>query len=501
MKGGYTTFSQYGNRYTKSALQPDGKVLLESSSGYVIRIDPTGEQDAGFQNNVHHTDLRGIRLTQSGRVLLFGKDFNKFTPNQPKRSGIAFLNSSGSLNTAFQNILINGSLITDAEILNDGKILLAGTILLNDADTLHRFSLLRLLPDGSIDPGFQRVVFDKRINAIQLLPNGKILAGGEFTKADFQPTKPILLLNENGTRDPSFSTNFNETGVFRIIPCPNGRFLLVTPSNTIIQMEPSGLVNNSFQTIPYISDRIHSPIELLADGTILVGSGSVSFDDSYVRKYSGNGAKDTSLRINLPARTYLTSILILPENRILVAGSFRWIQNELRNQLALFSSSGHLLSGYSTLPKAVSFVNSVAVQEDQKIVIGGDFLSVWAKRQHYLARLLPDGELDSTFQSNIPIDNHPVSKVKIQNDGKILVLRDYGSASAGETDWSYYKLERYLKNGIRDSSFLSYFPPDWKHFNHIEIQPNEKILMTGAFDSLFHKSRRGMIRLFPDGTI
>lgn len=493
--------SQYGISYTKSALQPDGKVLLEGTTGYVMRIDSTGEQDPSFQNNVQHQDLRGIRQLQSGRILLFGRDFNKFQQTLPKRSGIALLNPDGKLNMSFQNILINGSLITDAEIQNDGKILLAGTILLNDGDTLHRFSLLRLLPDGSIDPGFQRVVFDKKINAIQLLPNGKILAGGECTKADFQPTKPILLLNENGTRDPSFSTNFNETGVYRIIPCPNGRFLLVTPSYTIIQMEPSGLVNNSFQTIPSVSDRIHSPIELLTDGTILVGSGSVSFDESYVRKYSGNGAKDTSFRINLPERTYLKSILILPENRILITGSFRWIQNELRYQLALFSSSGHLLSGYSTLPKSVNYVNSVAVQDDQKIVIGGYFLSVWGKRQVYLARLMPDGELDTTFQSNIPIDGHPVSKVKIQSDGKILVLRDYGGASAGETEWRYYKLERYLKNGIRDNSFLSYFPPDWKHFNNIEIQPNGKILITGAFDSLFHKSRRGMIQLFPDGTI
>ncbi|HOY95895.1 MAG TPA: hypothetical protein PK509_09175, partial [Catalimonadaceae bacterium] len=44
--------SQYGNRFTKSSLQPNGKVLLEGTSGYVMRIDSTGEQDPSFQNNV-----------------------------------------------------------------------------------------------------------------------------------------------------------------------------------------------------------------------------------------------------------------------------------------------------------------------------------------------------------------------------------------------------------------------------------------------------------------
>lgn len=62
-------------------------------------------------------------------------------------------------------------------------------------------------------------------------------------------------------------------------------------------------------------------------------------------------------------------------------------------------------------------MTTVAVQADDYIVLGGLFSTVASTTQNYLARVAPNGTLDTTFQP--PVDG-PVRAMAIQDDGRIV---------------------------------------------------------------------------------
>ena len=56
------------------------------------------------------------------------------------------------------------------------------------------------------------------------------------------------------------------------------------------------------------------------------------------------------------------------------------------------------LDGFN--PDANGFVYSIVVQSDGKILIGGDFTTIGGVTRNRIARLNPDGSLDTTFNPN-----------------------------------------------------------------------------------------------------
>ncbi|MEG0923252.1 MAG: delta-60 repeat domain-containing protein, partial [Comamonas sp.] len=69
-------------------------------------------------------------------------------------------------------------------------------------------------------------------------------------------------------------------------------------------------------------------------------------------------------------------------------------------------------------PDANGTVNSVAVQPDGKVLVGGAFTQVGGQTRNRLARLNADGSLDASFN---PDANGTVNSVAVQPDGKVLV--------------------------------------------------------------------------------
>src|SRR5438309_2192011 len=79
------------------------------------------------------------------------------------------------------------------------------------------------------------------------------------------------------------------------------------------------------------------------------------------------------------------------------------------------------LAGFD--PTASNSVNSIAVQADVTILLGGFFTTLAPKcgaavGRNRIARLNQDGTLDATFNPNA---NNAVFSIAVQGDGKILI--------------------------------------------------------------------------------
>src|SRR5258707_13817225 len=101
-------------------------------------------------------------------------------------------------------------------------------------------------------------------------------------------------------------------------------------------------------------------------------------------------------------------------------GDFTIVNGSIRNHLARLNTNGSLDS-FGTLAGVDDAIWSLAVQSDDRILIGGQFSSVLGVLRSSLARLNPDGLIDTSFLSSASGPDGTVRFLAIHGDEKILI--------------------------------------------------------------------------------
>jgi uncharacterized delta-60 repeat protein len=146
-------------------------------------------------------------------------------------------------------------------------------------------------------------------------------------------------------------------------------------------------------------------------------------------------------------------------------------------------------------------VRNIAVQSDGKVLIVGDFSSYVGPATvsvNRIVRLNTDGSVDTTFNTNIGTGpNFSVTRIKIQSDGKIIVIGGFGN-------WNGTTVTRMVRlnaNGTLDTAFTTALGTGpVGAIEAIEIQSDGKIIVTGAFGTWNGVTVNRIVRLNTDGT-
>lgn len=69
------------------------------------------------------------------------------------------------------------------------------------------------------------------------------------------------------------------------------------------------------------------------------------------------------------------------------------------------------------LSESGSYVNSIALQSDGKMIIGGEFDRILSSPRNRIARFNPDGTLDQSFGDGLAGPNATVHAVALREDG------------------------------------------------------------------------------------
>jgi len=198
-------------------LMPDGKIMIGGfiisyngvNCGNLVRLNPDGTRDASFMvpfGTINGSVLQ-LELHMDGKVVAVG-DFILFDTTNCRY--MARLNSDGTYDTTFvadpglAGTLANGRSV---DIQPDGKILIAGSF--SHHNNAPANDLIRLNTDGSRDESFVSPFSQwATVNAVKVLPDGKILAGGEFSNGFYWPFSAaparFVRLNSDGTWDSTF---------------------------------------------------------------------------------------------------------------------------------------------------------------------------------------------------------------------------------------------------------------------------------------------------------
>ena len=509
------------------AIQSDGKIILGGSFtiwngttvNRIVRLNSNGTTDTAFTTNTgtgaNTGTIQSIAIQSDGKILVGGA----FTSWNGTAVGyIVRLESTGTRDTTFTTNIGTGpnSTVYSIAIQSDGKILVSGQFNSWNGTTVGR--IVRLESTGTRDTTFSTNVGtggnSGALRSIVIQSDGKILIGGDFTSWNGTAVGYIVRLNSDGTLDTTFTTN-NGIGtngsVLSIVVESDGKILVAGGFNTwrriavgyIFRLNSDG---TDFETLSGFASTAVNAIAIQSDGKIIVGGAFGGWDRVLVNRLvrlNLDGTRDTAFSTNVGtgANNAVNSIVIQSDGKILLGGSFSFWNGTLVNYIVRLNSDGTRDTTFTTNTGTGgnSLVLSTVIQSDGKILIGGQFTSWNGTTVGRIVRLNSDGTLDTTFTTNNGTGGSSiVQRLAIQSDGKI-VLVGFFTAWNGTT---VGRIVRLNSDGTRDTAFPTYAGtgPNSTVYS-IAIQSDGKILVGGLFSGWSGVTAGRIVRLNADGTL
>jgi len=347
------------------------------------------------------------------------------------------------------------------------------------------------LPDG-FNPGVSGGVY-----AVAVQPDGMMLVGGNFYSLGGQIRDNIGRLNADGTLNSNFNP-WADSAVHSLAVQADGK-ILVGGDFTILgdpmgeqtrsfvgRLNGDGTVDASFD--PAANASVDSLV-LQADGKILIGGGFTILagqSRDYIGRLNTDGTLDTNF--NPGADNYVSSVAVAADGKILVGGRFSTLGGQSRNGIGRLNADGTLDTSFNLRLGGAgrgSGVFSLAVEADERILMGGRFTTLGGPSRTNSCRLNGDGTLDPTFD---PGANGIVYSLAVQADGKILVGGQFTTLGGQSRDY----IGRLNADGTLDPSFN---PGASGNVLSVTVQADGRILAGGQFTTLGGQSRTNLARL------
>lgn len=190
--------------------------------------------------------------------------------------------------------------------------------------------------------------------------------------------------------------------------------------------------------------------------------------------FAQSASRDISFLANAGTDGKIWAVALQTDGKILVGGFFQHCNGAKQRHIARLNPDGSLDTTFHTGEVPASTVQTISVQSDGKIIIGGTFMNHKStNKANHLARLNPDGSLDTTFQIGTGFENGSIWATLIQPDGKILVgglFNKFNGQGASS-------LVRLLPTGVRDNTFNQYVNVGGASTFAIALEANGNILV------------------------
>jgi uncharacterized delta-60 repeat protein len=284
-----------------------------------------------------------------------------------------------------------------------------------------------------------------------------------------------------GTLDPAFAAETTNYSVD--LPNLNGT-LKVTPtsaeSNASITVRVNGgtyaAVASGSSSEPLMLNAGMNDVEIQV--TAQDGTTKKIYHLAVFREGAVEGSLDP-LHADVGGSVFAT--VVQPDGKMILAGSFQSVQGQPRSHIARLNPDGTLDTGFD--PRADSFISCLAIQADGKVLLGGSFTTLQpngaatATERRHIARLNPDGTLDTGFHPN---PNDFVQAIAVQADGKILLGGGFTIFQPGDPG-SLVPRDRCARlhpNGNVDFGFVANVNDD---VSSLAIQADGQVLIGGSF--------------------
>jgi uncharacterized delta-60 repeat protein len=502
------------------ALQPDGRVLIAGSftkvngvsRGKIARLNADGSLDDTLQNGMSGANSRvlSVALQPDGLVLIGGY----FTAvNGVSRGHIARLKTDGSLDPSFQSELTGANReVYSVALQPDGHVLIGGAFFVVNGVSRNYFA--RLSADGSLDMNFSGngPGPDSWVLSIAVQPDGRPLIGGDFRFVDGLLRSRLARLNANGSLDMSFNSGAPEADywVRSIAVQSDGRVVVGgdftgfdgVSRNHIARLNSDGSLDPSFQSGMTGANREIYSVALQPDGRVLIGGYFTTVNGtsrSYVARLSADGSFDTTFPGGPTGLDHqVRSVTLQPDGRLLIAGAFTTVNGAGRNYIARLSADGSTDTSFGNgMTGTDDAVLATALQQDARVLVGGEFTTVNGVTRNHIARLNTDGSLDATFQNGMAGSNYNVYAVAVQPDGRVLIAGNFTTVNGV----SRGNIARLNAGGSLDATFVNGMTGANAFISALALQPDGRIVIGGSFSTVNGVARKNIARLNANGSL
>jgi uncharacterized delta-60 repeat protein len=500
------------------ALQTDGKILVGGDfttyngigANRIVRLNTDGTVDSSFNLGSGFSDsgVYVIKLGAGGSIMVGGSFNAKF--NGVDVNKIVSLDANGVLNPAF-DIGTGPASSTVLTMVNEsaGSWYMGGSFSVFDSQNQGR--LAKIDGMGTLDIGYLTagVGFDNSVLKVIALSDNKTMAFGNFIKFNGTPASRIARLLGDGTVDMSFNpsatgaNNSIKSGAIqtdaKIVFAGSFTSYNGITTNRIARVLPDGGIDASFVIGTGFNNQVYA-LALQSDGKIIVVGNFTSYNgtpSNRIVRLLPDGTLDTTFNIGLGADAIVEAVIVQPDGKIVLGGRFSTFNGNSYHRMVRLNADGSIDLGFSIGTGFDKNVYSIALQSDNKLIVGGVFLNYNGTVAKRILRLNNNGNLDVTFTVGSGFSNGEIRTILVQPDDRIILG---GTFSGTFNGIAVKRMVRLLSSGDYDTTFLV-------HLNGTLFStcftPNNKLIIGGGFNSVsgITKHRVARIKLCTNSSV
>ena len=364
-----------------------GGTDFASGSGGIVTelVFSSGDRDNSFNIGTGFNAQVYPIVLQSDEKIILGGAFSTYQGVSANR--IIRLNSDGTRDNGFNiGTGFSGFWINSIAIQNDGKLVMGGMI--DSYQGVLAGRIIRLNSDGTRDNTFDMGIgFENgSVNSIKIQNDGKIIIGGGFSTYQGVSANRIIRLNSDGTRDNSFDigTGFNSS-VDLVFIQNDGKLVIGgnfttyqgVSANRIIRLNSDGTRDNSFDIGTGFGNSV-SAIEIQNDGKFVIGGNFTTYQGASANRIirlNSDGTRDNTFDTGTGFSSTVLTIKIQNDGKLVIGGNFTTYQGVSANRIIRLNSDGTRDNGFNVGTGFSDAVNTIFIQNDGKLVIGGNFFT------------------------------------------------------------------------------------------------------------------------------
>lgn len=409
---GVTLFNPNPSTVTNNALTFATVTIIDDETQHT----PPGQLDTSYTNPGFNDFVLATSLQRDGKLVAGG---NFTLVNSLTRNRIARLNVDGTVDTAFGGNYtgIDGSVkavlvqspqpdLIHTNSYVDGPIVVAGAF--DIVNNTFRHKIARLTSDGGLDTTFNPGSgADGVIYALAETFSGtnqyrKVLAVGAFASFNGVPANGIAQLNDDGSLDNTFnagavSANGINGIIYAVAVQGDGKILIGgdftsyngAPHGHVARLNQDGSVDNTFNPDTGTNGSVRA-IAVQVDGKIVIGGVFTNVNGmpfNRIARLDADGAIDPTFNVGVGANDTVLALSVDSQGRIYAGGEFTSASGVTRNRLTRLASDGTVDPSINFGAGVDNFIQTIALQSDDQIIIGGGFTNYDSVAVGHIARI------------------------------------------------------------------------------------------------------------------
>lgn len=493
-------------------LQPDNKIILGgnftsfngNTANRIVRLNADGTKDESFLSGsgFSKAGVQVMKINSNGDLMV-GGSFTGFY-NSVEVNRLVYLNADGTLKSDFDIGSGPGSAsVLSLEFDEEGNWFVGGSFFVFNGQNQGR--LAKIDKEGEHDIAYlaSGIGFDNSVLSILPLPNKKIIIAGNFNKFNNAPVSKITCLLEDGSLDTSFNVgNSGADNLVKAVALQDDGKIIVggkfkkyndITHNRIVRIFADGQIDDSFNAGEGFDEQVYT-IAIQPDQKIIIAGKFAKYNGSKenanrIVRLLPDGSKDLQFNIGSGADDIIETAVLQPDGKILLGGHFKNFNGLPFAGLVRLNYDGSIDQGFNIGNGFDKYVYAIALQSDQKIIVGGSFLTFDGISQRRITRINSNGSLDTTFDSGSGFSKGDVRTILIQPDDRILLG---GAFSGTYKSVKCSKLMRLLPSGIYDESFVA---PLNNTLFAMKFSEDYRLIIGGNFNSVNGISKHRIARL------